>query len=43
MTGSSAKVGIILPYDGDDGDDGDDDGDGDGDNLAGNLVKVTIM
>ena len=42
LTGSSAKVGIILPYDDDDGDD-DGDGDGDGDNLAGNLVKVTIM
>ena len=42
MTGSSAKVGIILPYDDDDGND-DGDGDGDGDNLAGNLVKVTIM
>ena len=35
-------MGIILPYDDDDGDD-DGDGDGDGDNLAGNLVKVTIM
>ena len=42
MTGGSANVGIILPYDDDDGND-DGDGDGDGDNLAGNLVKVTIM
>ena len=35
-------MGIILPYDDDDGGD-DGDGDGDSDNLAGNLVKVTIM